>query len=243
MKSQATPSGKKLCAKCNARKPLAEFSKVLPSKASPHRQRYRARCKECMRADGKRKSAKTREIKAIQPIPDKKVCIACLMLKPICHYSEWRSGLFGMRAKCKECVAQIAALKKSAYDVKRNEKAKEYRKANILEFREYGRKRMAIYLNLNRDCINNMRRDRYSRNIDRYRGYSKNARVKMLATPFAHAKHKENIRLYKRKAVRELSDRYIADCLGGNKSALTETLIETKRIHLKIKRELKNGNH
>lgn len=168
--------------------------------------------------------------------PKKRQCKECLDVKNISDFYKRKNGIYGINRRCKECLS----IYKKKYRVKnRNnliEKEKQWRDSNPEKLRRYEKK----WKQLNPEKLKIKQQKFRKKYRQKLRIKSANRRNKNLS------KHRKMSREYHVKIAKNLNDVYIKRLITKRSSLkpddITEDLIKTKRLIIKLKRELKNGN-
>jgi len=140
---------------------------------------------------------------------------------------------------CKSCEKERGKI----YREKNREKIKKYEKKYAISYKQKNSHNQRKYREKNREIINSKSRDRYYRNIQ----YSR--KIKCKSANKAYAKNPEKYKNIQKWHRENLSDSYIKSQIMHStkikKIYIPENFIEVKRIHIKLKRkirELINGN-
>lgn len=202
-----------ICSNCGEYKEISEFYKSKGSKFG-----YLRKCKKCIIADRKEYVNKNRD-----KVNSRN--------KGYYHTTTWRKE--GMK-KYKENNPE-----------KIKESSDKWRKNNPEKIKERHQK----WYKENKEESNLVTKEWRKNNREKVNGYSRDFRKKhkdkvLKSVKKWGKKNPEKVRAYQRKCMvsvrKNLGDMYIRNLLGLSKSDVTQELIETKRLQVKIKRLILN---
>src|SRR5699024_3160498 len=132
----------KKCLTCNKVKPLCEYHKSRKGRGG-----RAARCKDCVNKTSRRRVKLTSIKKNGEEVPAKK-CTGCDVIKSLDKYSKQKTGLGGVKSKCKDCLAEeLGQFNKDNPEYYRRYLA-EHRTKNEARYRYYVIKRRTLNRNL-----------------------------------------------------------------------------------------------
>ena len=173
--------------------------------------------------------------------PGKKVCTQCGEEKPAAEFSLRNASKDGLAARCKSCLVE--------YRRRYREENKEKLSANKRRYYEENKEKLCAnkrrYREENKEKVSASKRRYYEENKEKVsakdRRYYEENKEKLSANRRRYCEeNKEKVSANKRRYREALPDPYVKRMLGATPNTpIPQPLIEAKRFHLRILRELR----
>jgi hypothetical protein len=178
-------------------------------------------------------------------VENTKICTGCKkeMLATKEFFHSKKNGKYGLRPECKNCRKAVDKKWRKDNSEKEKERNKKYRENNP----EKEKERKKIYRKNNAEKIKQSQKKRRKDNPEKYKEscikYRKNNAKKIKQSQKKYYKNNAaKIKEYKKKLVENLTDSYVATRLKTPVNHLNPKVIETRRLIILIKRELRKNN-
>lgn len=184
---------------------------------------------------------------------DCKKCSGCGEVKPLCEFYKMAKGYLGRQSYCKICSRKVTkARQEEGYFQKRYQQKKEEIKAKQKKYKktEQYKELRKKYYEKNKEHILAMQKKRrktgrYKEREAEYRAANRERIKKNKRRYFANNRERllEDLKRRMRDGVTNLSDTYvkikIARLCGLQTSDVTDEMIKIKRLHIQLKRAIK----
>jgi len=173
--------------------------------------------------------------------PGKKVCTQCREKKPVAEFSVQKASKDGLAFQCKSCAAEYkrryheenkekVSASKRRYREENKEKVSASKRRYYEENKEKVSASLRRYREENRETLSAKQRRYYEENKEKVSAYKRRYREE----------NRETLSAYQRRYHEAIPDAYVKRILGATPAApIPQPLIEAKRFHLRILRELR----